>query len=68
MRNLVKLVVAMAVVAGSVGLWTPAQAYCGPTYVEGTSSSSNGCSNSCMDTARAWEKVTGKPAPWLCPM
>lgn len=68
MRKVLKLAVGTAVLTASMAFGTPAYAYCGPEYVDSGTTSNNGCSNSCMDSARAYEKLTKRPAPWDCPM
>lgn len=48
---------------------TPAAAYCENDPVElsdGSGGSNNGCSNTCMDLARAYQKLTKQPAPFDC--
>lgn len=68
MRKVLKLAVGAAVVAATLGFGTPAQAYCGPELVDSGSSSNSGCSNSCQDSAAAYQKLTKRTAPWDCPM
>ena len=67
MRTARRLLIAVIMAAGvwaTAGSSTPAQAYCEAEPVATTSS----CSNSCTRSAEAWEKLTGREAPWLCPM
>jgi hypothetical protein len=63
MRKRLAALIAMGALAIAMAP-TTASAYCDPAYYETTGR----CTNSCVESARAFKKVTGKDAPWLCPM
>ncbi|HVE93160.1 MAG TPA: hypothetical protein VNE62_12810 [Actinomycetota bacterium] len=66
MKKLAKIAVGLAIVAGTVGAGGSAQAYCQPEPVAWEGASSNGCSNSCEDTSKLWDRIFG-PGFWACP-
>lgn len=64
MRNSARvlLLVFALVLTGLLGAAPPASAVCDPLLYSVTGR----CTNGCVEAARAFAKVTGKPAPWDC--
>lgn len=60
----VLLLIVAVLLTGLLGAATPASAYCDPVYYETTGR----CTNGCVESARTFKKITGREAPWLCPM
>lgn len=57
-----RILIAAAIAAAALFPTAPAEAYCEYTTEDG------GCTNSCIETARLFKKLTGRDAPWMCPM
>ncbi len=67
MKKFAKVLVGFAVVAATITAGgSQAQAYCQPEPMAWDAGSSNGCSNSCQDTAKIWDRIFGGDW-WACP-
>lgn len=55
------LLIAVVALAGLLSV-APASAYCEIERPDGS------CTNGCIEAAKLYKKVTGRYAPWDCPM
>lgn len=58
------LLAAGGLFGGALDVTQTASAYCDPVWEYLTGE----CTNTCIETSKAYYKVTGERPPWVCPM